>query len=154
MTDDERAEHGVSRRTMLKRIGAAGAIAWVTPVVTSLNTPAFAQTQSREEHPECVRATCSNFVPCSSSNTDCVCVSTDQGGFCVPGSTTCASLQPCPSGLSSECSGGAVCASGTCCGEPVCVPVSLTANCPSGGEGGFRAFAATRPSTGAGTVGG
>lgn len=152
MTDDERAERGVSRRTMLKRIGVAGAVAWVTPVVTSLNTPAFAQTQSVEEHPECVEASCGNFIPCASSNPDCVCVSTDQGGFCIPGSTACTSLQTCPGGQSSECPPGSVCAVDTCCGVGVCVPVALTAECPSGRE--RRSFATTRPSTGAGTIGG
>ncbi len=35
MTEEERIENGVSRRTMLKRIGAAGAIAWATPVLSS-----------------------------------------------------------------------------------------------------------------------
>jgi hypothetical protein len=150
VTDDERVAHGVSRRTMLKRVGAAGAIAWVTPVVTSLTTPAFAA--SEDPHPECREASCGNFLSCSSGNPDCVCVSTDQGGFCIPGSTACASLAPCASGLSSECSGGAVCASNTCCGAPVCVPVALTGSCPPGGGEGFRTTG--RPSTGAGTIGG
>ena len=42
---------------MLKRIGAAGAIAWVTPAISSLSTPAFAASQGN--------STCSS--PC----TDC-----------------------------------------------------------------------------------
>jgi hypothetical protein len=33
---------GLSRRTMLKRIGAGTAIAWSAPVLSSLRTPAFA----------------------------------------------------------------------------------------------------------------
>jgi hypothetical protein len=33
----------ISRRKMLKRIGAGAAIAWTAPVLTSLRTPAFAQ---------------------------------------------------------------------------------------------------------------
>ena len=44
MAESERPTDGVSRRTMLKRIGAAGAIAWVTPVISSLTTPAHAAT--------------------------------------------------------------------------------------------------------------
>jgi len=34
---------GISRRRMLKRIGAGAAVAWSAPVLTSLRTPAFAQ---------------------------------------------------------------------------------------------------------------
>src|SRR5438093_8192053 len=33
---------GISRRRMLKRIGAGAAIAWTAPIVTSLHTPAWA----------------------------------------------------------------------------------------------------------------
>jgi hypothetical protein len=33
----------ISRRRMLKRIGAGAAVAWSAPVLTSLRTPAFAQ---------------------------------------------------------------------------------------------------------------
>jgi hypothetical protein len=33
----------VSRRAMLKRIGAGAAVAWSAPVITSIRTPAFAQ---------------------------------------------------------------------------------------------------------------
>ena len=57
VTEEERQQSSVSRRTMLKRIGAAGAIAWVTPVISSLSTPAFAASQGN--------STCSS--PC----TDC-----------------------------------------------------------------------------------
>ena len=33
----------ISRRKMLKRLGAGAAVAWSAPVLTSLRTPAFAQ---------------------------------------------------------------------------------------------------------------
>ena len=36
-------EEGVSRRRMLKRIGAGAAVAWTAPILTSIRTPAFAQ---------------------------------------------------------------------------------------------------------------
>ena len=42
MEGREEIRNGISRRTALKRMGAAGAIAWATPVITSLRTPAFA----------------------------------------------------------------------------------------------------------------
>jgi hypothetical protein len=73
----------------------------------------------------CVGATCETFVPCS-TNPDCVCVTVAEGGgLCVPGSTACAGLATCPAGACPE---GSLCAIGTCCGEPVCVPISL--QCP------------------------
>jgi len=78
----------------------------------------------------CVGATCSTFVPCSSSNPDCVCGSiTEGGGLCVPGSTPCAGLDPCNS--SADCGADALCLYGSCCGEPVCVPVALSGQCPA-----------------------
>jgi hypothetical protein len=44
----------VSRRRMLKRIGAGAAIAWTTPILTSIRTPAFAAS------PACGPFDCSN----------------------------------------------------------------------------------------------
>jgi len=41
--EEEIQEGQVSRRRMLKRIGAGAAVAWTAPVLTSLRTPAFAQ---------------------------------------------------------------------------------------------------------------
>jgi hypothetical protein len=41
---DELAHKGVSRWSALKRIGAGAAIAWTASVLTSIRTPAFAQT--------------------------------------------------------------------------------------------------------------
>ena len=70
----------------------------------------------------CVGATCNTFVPCS-SNSDCVCVTiAEGGGLCVPGSTACAGLAICDS---APCPAGSLCAIGTCCGDSVCVPISL-----------------------------
>ena len=37
------AESKISRRSMLKRLGAASAVAWTAPVITSIKVPAFAQ---------------------------------------------------------------------------------------------------------------
>ncbi|MGH2683381.1 MAG: hypothetical protein ACRDIX_09140 [Actinomycetota bacterium] len=39
----EELENRISRRRMLKRVGAGAAIAWSAPVLSSLRTPAFAQ---------------------------------------------------------------------------------------------------------------
>lgn len=38
-----KSHDSISRRTMLKRLGAGAAVAWSVPVLTSLRTPAFAQ---------------------------------------------------------------------------------------------------------------
>jgi hypothetical protein len=82
-------------------------------------------------HEECAGATCSTFVPCSSANPDCVCGTiAEGGGLCVPGSTQCASLATCSS--SADCGPDALCTIGSCCDEPVCVPISLSSQCPEG----------------------
>ena len=78
----------------------------------------------------CLGATCETFVPCSSSNPDCVCGTiTEGGGLCVPGSTPCAGLTVCAN--SGDCGSEALCLIGSCCGDPVCVPISLSAQCPA-----------------------
>jgi hypothetical protein len=141
--EEEIRDNDLSRRRLLKRMGAGAAIAWSAPVLQSLVSPAFAQYGTPA--PECRGATCATFVPCSGSNPDCVCVSTDQGlGFCVPGSTACAPLLDCP------CPPGSVCAVDTCCGRPVCIPLGLTDQCPRTNSNAN----ATRESSGAGTIGG
>ncbi len=45
MTTDEPSTppSGITRRKMLKRMGAGAAVAWTVPVLTSIRTPAFAQ---------------------------------------------------------------------------------------------------------------
>jgi hypothetical protein len=146
--EEEVRDNDLSRRRLLKRMGAGAAIAWSAPVLQSLVSPAFAQYGTPA--PECQGATCATFIPCSSGNPDCVCVSTDEGGFCIPGSTQCAGLPLCPGGTSAECPAGTVCAVGTCCGQPVCVALALTNACPRP-EGNANA---TRESSGPGTVGG
>src|SRR5437879_4575227 len=40
--DAQEPRDGLSRRRALKRIGAAAGIAWTVPIISSLNTPAFA----------------------------------------------------------------------------------------------------------------
>jgi hypothetical protein len=96
-------------------------------------------------NPECQGKTCGSFEQCSPTNPDCICTTTTSGGgFCVPGHTPCAGLTRCPSG---DCPTGSLCVEGSCCGEPVCVPTTLT--CVAG------ARAARRPrSKGGRTIGG
>jgi len=90
--------------------------------------------------PECSGQTCDTFVPCSDNNSDCVCASlVTGGGVCVPGSTPCASLVACEADLS--CPPGSVCSVGTCCGDPVCIPLELHDLCVDPQETGFTAAA-------------
>ncbi len=42
MEGTEKVRNEITRRQALKRVGAVGAIAWATPVITSLNQKAFA----------------------------------------------------------------------------------------------------------------
>jgi hypothetical protein len=52
----------ISRRRMLKRIGAGAAIAWSAPIITSLDTPAFAAS------PVTCATPCTDCFGCSSAN--------------------------------------------------------------------------------------
>jgi hypothetical protein len=107
-------------------------------------------------HPECNSATCATFTQCSSGNPDCVCASvmtpTGPGvGICVPGSTQCAGLAACGGASGFECPTGSVCAVNTCCVSPVCVPIALAAQCPTGTA---RALVRTSPLSSGPTLGG
>jgi hypothetical protein len=107
-----------------KACGSDGCVA-----ASSLNTTV--KTCGGGTHPECAGATCSTFIPCSSSNGDCVCVAiAGGGGICVPGSTACASLQDC--GENNSCPPGSVCGINSCCGHGECIPETLAALCPQG----------------------
>jgi hypothetical protein len=141
MTEEERQQSSISRRTMLKRIGAAGAIAWVTPAISSLTTPAFAASQGS--------STCSS--PCTDCFTDgvsgvcgndgapCLCSTTVEGD-CFCGSdfiAPCAGVSNCRS--SADCDGnpGWRCVNVFCLG---CGGVGVGTQClppcgdPTGGQ--------------------
>lgn len=140
---------GMARREVLKRLGVAAGVAWAAPVLTTIQTPAGAAEVGTPNRPECAGATCGSFTSCS-TNVDCVCGSVaGGGGICVPGSTACESLQLCENLV---CPPGSVCSVNSCCGDPVCIPLSSTAACPP--FNGQRTASAARVSTGAGTFGG
>jgi hypothetical protein len=119
---------GISRRRMLKRIGAGAAIAWSAPVLTSLRTPAFAQVSPGA----CPAWNCGDPItecggtPCGLG--PCVCDVDTEGKpfcwdniFCSDGATPCSSSSECPSGW--RCSTN-------CCGQ-TCLP-----ECGTCGPGG------------------
>ena len=116
---------GISRRRMLKRIGAGAAVAWTAPVLTSLRTPAFAQGSPPSS--SCEGCTdCGPLVPCGTGN--CGCFPAIPSRACHCGelfSGACADFAKCnPDG--SGCPAGTVCVT-SCCDQqfgepPICMP--------------------------------
>ena len=137
---------GVSRRNMLKRIAVAGGVAWATPVITSLATPAAAAgtppptssttpttgastttSSSTTQPPQ--RCGCvpgpgrSQTVVHCGEVPGCACFTLDTGErVCIPGRVACG--QPCP------CGPDEVCVVDTCChnGQATCVPKARIEN--------------------------
>src|SRR4030081_2374443 len=70
-------QDGISRRRMLKRIGAGAAIAWTAPILTSVRTPAFAASAGP----------CAPPCGCFCGGQAKVC-GTDPNGDCLCGITT------------------------------------------------------------------
>ena len=138
--DDRRDSNSVSRRTMLKRMGIAGAVAWVTPVVTSLNTPAFAASGPTSNCSQ--GGTCaSGFVQCGAVGTDCFCFTTPTGAGC--GAVAfCAELDACGPNL--DCPPGFICEIDSCCETPVCGPICVSGRAGVRGSVGAGATNAHR----------
>lgn len=91
-------EAGVSRRRMLKRIGAGAAIAWTAPILTSIRTPAFAQYGCDCPPWSCTKQQlCDNGCPCAPHH--------GNGGPCVCWS----------SGICNAPGGGPICATDADC---------------------------------------
>jgi hypothetical protein len=128
--DPERAQNRISRRRMLKRIGAGAAVAWSAPVLSSLRTPAFAQYPSVCGNPPCTVAVpgCGpgDGVPCGPFAASCGCLTTTENEcFCI-NQGTCICAQTCTA--SADCPDGQRCIPGTVCG-PVCVAGCGTCTC-------------------------
>ena len=125
MTPEELAtREGISRRKMLKRIGAGAAIAWTAPVLTSIKTPAFAASCGPPSPcpPEnCGCSPCAGAIPCNGSSS-CNCWLKGDGSYCVCAAFVqfCGDCGSCPSGCDNECAGGCACVQ-TCCGF-TCAP--------------------------------
>src|SRR5439155_3380981 len=131
---------GISRRRMLKRIGAGAAIAWTAPIVTSLHTPAFAA-----QRQDCSSNGCAGCGPILNGNAGCSQGSCTGGLGCFDSLNTegacvnwqnifCSCLTPCSS--SSDCSGTSQClCSNNGCGGSFCVPCCGT-NCHKPGRRG------------------
>jgi hypothetical protein len=117
-------ENRVSRRRMLKRIGAGAAVAWSAPILSSIRTPAFGQV---DQYPDrCDPANCQ--FTCGGPVQTCGAGPVGIGCFCdLDASGVCRCVQDAPCGVLVDCGPGGFCAAGTfcipsqCCGVPKCV---------------------------------
>lgn len=112
-------EAGVSRRRVLKRLGAGVAVAWAAPVLTSLRSAAFAQVGS----PQCpcdLNEGCDPAIGCEGSDEtgpcNCWTLADQSACWCGP-LVLCDTLQPCDNG---QCPPGFACV-WNCCGF-LCYP--------------------------------
>ena len=127
--EEERHGQELSRRTVLKRIGAGTAIAWATPIVATMNTPAFAASPpSGDDCLDCAGHICLDQGPCGDTGPlrGCFCsqvVGNTSQCFCYE-NRFCSDVTPCPNGQG-DCPGNTTCAH-SCCdssvGSPVCLP--------------------------------
>jgi len=132
MDEIERPD-GISRRRMLKRVGAGAAIAWAAPVLTSLRMPAFAAgspaANTCDPGQGCQPA-CDALRQCRGGNCGCFPVGNDcwcgdlRDGFCD-------SFGSCATDV--DCLPGERCA-GSCCPTGICMPACGSGN-GSGGAG-------------------
>ena len=83
--DIEEVPNRVSRRKMLKGIGAGAAVAWSAPILTSISAPAFAQASGAcAGKPDCLQGCnghllCGNPCYCMQRHSDKACVCIGQG---------------------------------------------------------------------------
>ena len=126
MTEEERQASSVSRRTMLKRIGIAGTVAWVTPVVTSLNTPAFAASEPTRPCDNPGTCDVQGFPVCGSNEFGPASVSSARTGAVSAARTIIAArFRPVTMEAVLPVS---LCAIDTCCGAPVCLEICGSTN--------------------------
>jgi hypothetical protein len=116
---------GISRRRMIKRIGAGAAIAWSAPVLTSIRTPAFAQIY------DCPGTdwNCGDpFVECGVPvpGTICLCDLNTEGATICWNDFSCGDPRATPCASSADCGSEFPHCATTCCGQ-TCVPNCGTA---------------------------
>src|ERR1700724_3540177 len=71
--DSEQPRVRISRRKVLKQIGTGAAIAWSAPILTSIETPAFAESRlGCDPRPTCSPRPTPPRQPCN-GNPDCQC---------------------------------------------------------------------------------
>jgi len=133
------SETGISRRKMLKRIGAGAAVAWTAPVLTSLRTPALAVESPCDPGAPCnLLMPCNVPIPCQNGNVNCNCWVNSAHTACFCGNLeSCDLHQPC--GPGDSCPYGQVCVE-NCCGKLCYGPCNLG----SGGGGNSGAAYGTK----------
>jgi hypothetical protein len=119
------AVDGISRRRMLKRIGAGAAVAWTAPILTSIRTPAFAQSGESPCDPGApcdINTPCNVAIACHNGNPLCNCwVNADHNACFCGDLDACSNHQPC--GPGNSCPSGQVCVD-NCCGLLCYAPCS------------------------------
>lgn len=136
----------ISRRSMIKRVGAATAVAWTAPVLSSLRTPAFADYGVCRE---CALGDdfCFNQPTCGTAGANpCSCLRTEGNACACHACVLCSSATPCEN--TGQCPPGWVCALSCCSANRTdfrCHPQCTTAN----PEPCFAAAAGTATSMGA-----
>jgi hypothetical protein len=123
-------ENRISRRRMLRRIGAGAAVAWSAPVLSSLRTPAFAQ-----GYPPRCPAGCPACPPvgCGTGPSgDCLCFPPTDGSECF-----CTFPRACDA--AGGCRTDAQCPSGfkcvfSCCPQTITAPGTCAQPCEFAGR--------------------
>ncbi len=121
-------KEGISRRKMIKRIGAGAAVAWTAPILTSIKTPAFAAYGVCTGNDNCgCSIPCNVAIPCNGT-CNCWVSSPDNGGQCkcLFFVQFCGQFADCPGGQG-DCDRLApgTCCVQTCCGN-TCTPKSCS----------------------------
>jgi hypothetical protein len=132
-------QDGISRRRMLKRIGAGAAIAWSAPVLTSLKTPAFAQGYDSSCDPGQVCTPDCDVLRVCQGNPNCGCFRNVDTNACHCGDLLdglCASFPPCVTGA--DCPfPGQVCAA-SCCPSGICMDACGGGSGPRGRQSNMK----------------
>jgi hypothetical protein len=121
-------EDRISRRRMLKRVGAGAAVAWSAPVLSSLRTPAFAsQAYPPAGRPceNCTDWTCGDVIQECGVPVEpgpCVCDQDVEGNCFCWNNFFCSDVSTCTT--SADCPGTQRCVT-SCCGT-TCAPACGT----------------------------
>jgi len=141
MTPEElEPKEGISRRKMMKRIGAGAAIAWTAPILTSISTPAFATVAPSNCDPgQTCQPACDVLRPCHAPF-NCACFPSVADQTCTCGDLKdglCASFTPCSS--QADCGAGETCVA-SCCPTGICLPACAGAKARRQAKSGVKLY--------------
>jgi hypothetical protein len=117
--DSVQTEQGISRRTLLKRVGAGAVIAWSAPIISSFGSKALAGLPGR------CNAPCGAITLCAVNrfgdvDGSCGCSADTEGRCDCWANVFCTDV--CVCSTSADCPAGWRCIPGTGCGDQVCIP--------------------------------